>query len=712
MGPQAVLALQRTAGNAAVSRILARAPGPPQPAAPEQEAAEPAPIPQSGDSKVDGKPEVEPILRSGDPEVDGKPVRVVGEDLQARDRQAHRLVPTIRGHAEHTIEQEREWDRKRGLTGKFIELFNDEDRPDPARWAKVLTEWDVVSVELTVPLSMVVTPQTINQIGHTSRLGLEHWDRTARLSSRYSDEYMRYLRGFTEAAEDAIATNRIVRDVAFAVAVTGAVVVLAPAAFAAYSGYAASAGLTGTAATVTAGGATVLTAGATGSAIEGGGGALGAIMGEAVWMLDDLLVEGREWDEAVARFDWGAVGDEGWHGLENGFVDGILALAGLRMEKALARHTGKLAGILISPQRAYAPVLGSALQHALAGGATGSVIGALDAGLKAALRGGDRDAIVAAMKLGFAVGGVGGTLLGAGGGALQGRAQTQAVDDAFTRLEAGEIPQERGLEKFRAAFLGAGEEPRAVTLEHGRFVNVGGDAIPDGTTTGFLLRDTRTGRLLFFKPRTTTPHGEMLAAGITPRSYSRREVAGSIAARELGIETPGLELVNWEGRIGTVQPWIDGAQTLKQIYFQDEGLYNVIVGSPEYQRLDAAVSGFQYLIQNLDRNEGNLFVRLGPDGRLMRLDPLDFERTFPPVPERAILVTGPRSGAAPLPEKYTRAAYRHFQEMDRDRVHLEIALRGLLPEEEVGHALRRLTALLEDVRRKLRTVGEAGTFVD
>jgi hypothetical protein len=262
------------------------------------------------------------------------------------------------------------------------------------------------------------------------------------------------------------------------------------------------------------------------------------------------------------------------------------------------------------------------------------------------------------------------------------------------------------MEQYRAHLLEPGEQPGPHILKRGRYVDVGEDRIKEGLSQATILEDTATGELWMFKPREGQATVQWTEdTGIQKTSYPRRAEAGQIASKQAGLETPEIHLVNWEGRIGSMQRWINGAQTLASL---DDAVQQAIMASPEYVRLRAAIDNFDFLIQNIDRNTGNVLVELGADGRLRRLIPIDHDRIFPPVPEAQILP----DRRVPFPARYSRAAYRHFQAMDADRTHLQIALRGLLTEPEVQQALRRLTEIMNDIQQRLATVGEAGTFVD
>lgn len=398
-----MLALQRTAGNQAVARMLQREPAAPEPAAPPADAGQ--------------------VLQSPDPAVDGRGVDEVGADLLERDRRYRAGIDEFKRNVDDAQAGERDWYGRLDLLGEFIDLFNAAPRTDPARWDLVRTEWDGVAGRLDAALAVPVSPATINALGANSREAIERFDSAYAKDQASIAEFSAYLQGYTHALENVEGVSTIVRDVSFAGAVGIAVVIAAPAAFATV----AATGV-GTAAS---GAVTVAAMAGMGGAMEGGGRAIGALLVEGGGMLEDLVAEGRSWNEAVDAFDYVLVGKQGWDGMKRGFVDGVLAYAGLGLEKVLGAGASVAIAKVLGAEGAGAlsQMLRRALQRALASGVTGGVIGALDAGAKASLEGRSVADVGAAMESGFALGALGGAVLGTGVGVWEDVAKARVMKE-------------------------------------------------------------------------------------------------------------------------------------------------------------------------------------------------------------------------------------------------------------------------------------------
>ncbi|GIG68873.1 Fic family protein [Phytomonospora endophytica] len=418
-----MLRLQSSAGNRAVSRMLSvQRQDPDEVSAPM---SSPAPAMSSAEP-VSAEP-AQPTLSSSDPQVDGRTVTEVGGDLQARAGRYVRAIDSFKQTGVDSRQQEVDWYGELDLVGEFIDLFNSAPRTDPARWDAVPGQWDEVRAELDAAIAVPTTPERIGEAGRLTHEGFAHFDRVFRLDQQLRDEFSQYLRGFSQSAEGVHTVAVVVRDVSFAAAVSVAVVIAAPVVATGAAAAASYVGLTGTAATVATYGGTALTMGAMGAGIEGGGQALPVAVMEGVGLLNDMVVEGRTWNDAAARFDWGLIGDNGWEGMKRGFVDGVLAYAGLGFDRVLARGTSVALTRILGQEGAstLAQVLRMALNRAISGGASGAVIGALDAGVKAAIDGKSMAEVEAAMEQGFVIGGLAGTVLGGAGGAFEGRAKAR-----------------------------------------------------------------------------------------------------------------------------------------------------------------------------------------------------------------------------------------------------------------------------------------------
>lgn len=373
---------------------------------------------------ADGPLGLPPVLRSPNPAVDGRSVRDAGTELKARATHAARLAPGLRDYAASNEKEERRILREHsGLLAGFVNLFNDADKPDPARWQKVAADWIMVTQYLARVDGMVPAPETINPMGLATEEGLRLWQATWERSSRATDELIRYLEGFTHAAEKVHAGVELTGDIALAGAVACAVVLTGPAILAAGGYLAATAGATGVTAKVIVGATALAGAGGVGAVTEGGIRAGGQTIVETAELVDDLASEGKTWEQAAAAFDWGAVADQGWEGAKRGFVDGVLAYAGMGLERVLARGAAAGMSRFFGPagKGMFANVLRKATEQAVASGVSGGITGALDAGAKAVMEGKAMDEVLQAIRLGFVIGGVAGTAMGGAAGAVGGR---------------------------------------------------------------------------------------------------------------------------------------------------------------------------------------------------------------------------------------------------------------------------------------------------
>lgn len=410
--------------NAAVARWTVQRQHDAAPAAP---AAPPPAAPAAAD----------PLMESPDPGVNGKPVSQVGQDVAERDRRYRELTTKMKDSATEFQRSEHEWYDKLDLVRDFIDLFNQASRTDPARWDGIKTSFDTVATEFDGVLAVTVTPETINAFGKQSHDAMEHFNAAFQLSQEQSAAFSDYLSGFAHSASNVHDVAVIVRDVSFAAAVSVAVVIVAPAALAGATAAAGSVGLSGTTATVAAYSGTAVSMGMLGAGMEGGGRELIALMVQGGTLLDDLLVKGKTWNQAVDAFDWTLVEKEGVEGMKRGFVDGVLAYAGLGLDKALGAGTGVALNKILGAEGAgvLSQMLRRALQRAIAGGVGGGIIGGLDAGIRAATEGRSVGAVGKAMEEGFALGAAAGAVLGGGAGVFEERAKARLAAEIAEMTE-------------------------------------------------------------------------------------------------------------------------------------------------------------------------------------------------------------------------------------------------------------------------------------
>jgi hypothetical protein len=253
-----------------------------------------------------------------------------------------------------------------------------------------------------------------------------------------------------------------------------------------------------------------------------------------------------------------------------------------------------------------------------------------------------------------------------------------------------------------------GGKPTFRTLDPARYTPVGEPSW--GTSESTILQDTQTQERFLFKPsegEAQVPRAQ--GVGINQGDYARRAVAATRVADAMGIQTPEVELVSWNGREGSLQKWFN-AQTLADIKFNDPVLYDKVINSAEFKRLKADMDAFDYILTNIDRgnNEANFLVEFDRGGKVDKLIPIDNELAFPPSPERAVL----RGEAPALPDRVSRAAYQHLQDGHADPDKLRGALKSYLTDPEIEGALRRNDQLLSSIDDKLARLGPPGAFTD
>ncbi|MEQ1572236.1 MAG: hypothetical protein ABMA64_41815, partial [Myxococcota bacterium] len=159
---------------------------------------------------------------------------------------------------------------------------------------------------------------------------------------------------------------------------------------------------------------------ALGAGLEGSMRAVTQALLEAQEALANADVAGQRALTEAEGVTWSTIGDEGWEGMKRGFVNGPLGNVLLRAEIAIAGPVGRMLDKVLGPAEAEltAQVLRQAEQLAIAGGASGAVVGAIRYGLHAAIAGRPFSEIVDEMQSGFVNGGIGGAVTGGGYGAF------------------------------------------------------------------------------------------------------------------------------------------------------------------------------------------------------------------------------------------------------------------------------------------------------
>jgi hypothetical protein len=649
------------------------------------------------------------VLQSPDPTVNGRTVSDVGTELHGKAKNYGRFPAQQQDYANDNLRNEKRiLDDHDGVLGSAINLFNDAAAPDPERWRKAVVDWGVVQTQLQAVLALQPTAANINLMGELTEKGLAGWEAAMAQTSRNSDEMLRYLEGFSQAAKAVHSGVQLTSEILMAGAIACAVVLTGPAILAVGGQIVTTLGATGATAAAIKGTTALVGAGLVGAGFKGTaqGGTQALIeTGELIY---DTQVKEKSFEQAAKDFDWSAVGDKGWQGAKSGFVDGVMAQGGLAIEAVANRFVGTVFAKFLGPQagRLYARVLRTASERALSAGVAGGVSGALDAGARAALDGKSFPQIIAAMedgaKLGAGLGAVFGGIFGAVGETRAARAAATADDVA----PSGTTPESAPTPAPARAV------PDVEQLSPARYRPEAAGSL-DGTMEKQFLVDSETGQKYLFKPnRPDAPIPDRaVERGLTPDTIANRAKASEVAAREFDIETPTVTIVEYDGRVGSLQEWRSAKNTysLKELRFGQPELFAKVEQSPTMTRLRSDLDTFDYVLNNLDRNDGNLLVTLDGDGNVLGLTAIDHDLTFTRTVDR--LVDG-GSWARGLPERYSSATVERLRGIAANPDGLRNALRVYLSPEEIEAALTRVIRILDDVDTKLATVGAEGTFLD
>jgi hypothetical protein len=672
----------------------------------EPAAAEAAAAPGGPAAATPGGTE-EVILQSSDPAVDGRAVTDVGAELHAKAANYGRFPAQQQEYASYNLKNEKRiLDDHDGIIGGAINLFNDADAPNPERWRKAVVDWGVVQAQLQAVLTMQPTPTSINKMGELAEKGLAGWDAAMAQTSQYSDEFLRYLEGFSRAAKAVHAGVELTAEIAMAGAIACAVVLTGPAILAVGGQLATSVGATGAAAVAIKGTTALVGAGVVGAGFKGTTQAGTQVLVETGEAIYEMGAKGKSLDQAAAGFDWSAVGDKGWHGVKTGFIDGVMAQGGFAIEAVANKLVGKVATKFLGPYvgRLYAQVLRKSAERAASAGLAGGVTGALDAGTRAAVDGRSLPQIFDAMQMGGALGFGLGTIFGGLFGAVsETRAARAAAAGDVAPTHTPDVP---------AAAPAAQPASGAPRLDPERF-QVSSKAMLDGTMTKVRLQDATTGKEYLFKPNAPDMPLALRAvdAGMTPDTIANRAKASEVAAHHFEIDSPSVQIVEYDGQVGSLQEWRSSKDTLSLRQMEDRhpDLYARVTASPEYAKLRADLDTFDYVVNNLDRNDGNLLLTLDDSGNVVGLAAIDNDLTFTKGVDR-FLDTG--TWARGLPEQYSREMVSKLRVIAADPEGMRKALASYLSSEEIEASITRVRRILDDVDAKTAARGEAAVFFE
>lgn len=179
--------------------------------------------------------------------------------------------------------------------------------------------------------------------------------------------------------------------------------------------------------------------------------------------------------------------------------------------------------------------------------------------------------------------------------------------------------------------------------------------------------------------------------GIEAGERWRRAQAAAHLADALGIETPGVRLVQMDGRVGSLQEWWPNMlQVGRQLSFRSEAFMDFYASQ---DRLD--LDAFDVLIANQDRHMGNVLLQVGPDGTPEML-PIDQDASLPTGEQRT---TFPAHQVAPfqrpMPIQVSAEVAAGFRRLAN--TFPEATLRQWLTQAEVDGVRARLDRIIDDL---------------
>ncbi len=182
--------------------------------------------------------------------------------------------------------------------------------------------------------------------------------------------------------------------------------------------------------------------------------------------------------------------------------------------------------------------------------------------------------------------------------------------------------------------------------------------------------------------------------GIKAGDRARRAPAAAAVAEKLGLTTPKAKYVMWNGRIGSLQEWMEGTTPLAQLYDTDRKLYQEVMASQAKKDMDA----FQYVIAGVDAHTNNYLVKVDPQTKKWQLMPIDMDASLPPSAQRYTHGYPGNLGAwqAPLPKTMSAQFRTQLENLAKNKESLRQTLATYLAPAEIDGVMKRLEDLLKD----------------
>ena len=183
-----------------------------------------------------------------------------------------------------------------------------------------------------------------------------------------------------------------------------------------------------------------------------------------------------------------------------------------------------------------------------------------------------------------------------------------------------------------------------VELPKGRFKLVDAPRGWEGTSVKFLIEDTTTGQRYLFKPASGEPPLQAYGHRAQGRTLFVRGAVAARMAQELnmGDSVPMVTVVVHEGRVGSLQPWIENSISLDALERADNALYQKVMNDdPGFKKWRSNLRAYDHIINNSDRdmNPGNIMLELSADKKTVV--------KYYGIDQEAVLAPGAKHVAAP-----------------------------------------------------------------
>ncbi|HLG54766.1 MAG TPA: DUF4157 domain-containing protein [Vicinamibacterales bacterium] len=238
-----------------------------------------------------------------------------------------------------------------------------------------------------------------------------------------------------------------------------------------------------------------------------------------------------------------------------------------------------------------------------------------------------------------------------------------------------------------------------------------------GASNKLVLRNKDTKEESLFKPsegEAPTAHAYQQVPPGTGYLNARAAYGVALGMPSVGKNTPPVTIVEFNGKVGSLQPWKQGTKSVNELIKEDPKLATEILSSPEFKKFKANLDAYDYIINSADRNPGNVLVKFGPNSKVEGFEMIDHDISMTPG---ARIVDGFKAVGAPA--KVSRATYTELLGMKANeasiRAGLELVLNPALTPERRSKAdgiFQRLDTMLKGYDDAKAKNGPESIFLD